>query len=173
MSGERVRGFGNRWLVTAHVHNTVATSSGATYAAGDLVGTKMTFEDVIPEDYGGGSIRSVRLIDYNDQMAAMDLLLFNDDITSGTGAGTNWATGDNVALDVADSDLTSLVAAISIGTGDYKSFADNAVAEVEVDIPFYMEGTRKLYGLLVARGTSAFASTDDLIVTIGVERDAN
>lgn len=171
MAGEGTKGFGNRWLITAHAYNSYGTSSGATYAAGDLVGTKMTFEDVIPEDYGGGAIRSVRLIDYNDQMAAMDLLLFGADLSSSTG-GSMWATGDNAALDLADTDLTSLVAAISIGTGDYKSFADNAVAEKEVDIPFYLEGTRKLYGLLVTRGTPAYASTDDLIITIGVERDA-
>ena len=32
MAGERGKEFGNRWLITAHTYNTVATSSGATYA---------------------------------------------------------------------------------------------------------------------------------------------
>ncbi len=168
MAGEGNQVHANRWVIAARPHN-----STAAYGTADLVGTKMTFEDVIPEDYGGGSIRSVQVLDYSDQMAAVDLILFGDELASNTGAGTTWATGDNAALDIADSDALNIIGAVSIGTGDYHTFSDNAVAVKQVDIPFYIRG-RNLYGLLVSRGAPTYGgSTDEIVVSIGVERDAN
>jgi len=144
--------------------------STVAYTAGDLIGTKMTYDDVVPNDYGGGSIKSVTILDFNKQDKALDLLFFAEDLASGTGAGTNWATGDNAALDVASSDLVNCIGVVSIGTGDYSAFNDNGVATVETDIPFYVRG-KNLYGLMVARGTPAFESASCLYTRIGIERD--
>lgn len=169
MKSEGTKSFGNRVLVQAHAYNTTATG----YAAGDLIGTKITFNDVIQADYGGGAIVSALVINKMDQKTAMDLLVFQEDLASGTGAGTNWATGNNAALAIADSDIVNCIGHISIGTGDYSDGGECAVANVSANLPFSIK-SRKLYGLLVARGAMDMTSgsTDDIIVGLGIERDA-
>jgi hypothetical protein len=138
-----------------------------------LIGTKITFEDVIQADYGGGAIVSALVINKMDQKPALDLLVFQEDLDSGTGAGTNWATGDDAALAVVSSDIVNCIGHISIGTGDYSDAGSCVVANVSANIPFSIK-SRKLYGLLVARGAMDMTSgsTDDLIVGLGIERDA-
>ena len=169
MASEGTKIYNNRVLVQAHAYNTVATG----YVAGDLVGTKITFNDVIQADYGGGAVISALVINKVDQKSVVDLLLFQEDMASGTGAGTNWATGNNAALAVASSDIVNCIGHISIGTGDYSDGGACAVANVSANLPFSIK-SRKLYGLLVARGAinQTGGSTDDIIVGIGVERDA-
>lgn len=161
--------YNNRALIFAHAYNTAATG----YAAGDLVGTKITFEDVIQTDYGGGAIISAVVTNKMDQKSALDLLVFQEDLDSGTGAGTNWSTGNDAALAVASSDIVNCIGHISIGTGDYSDAGACAVANVSANLPFSIK-SRKLYGLLVARGAMDMTSgsTDDILVGIGVERDA-
>ena len=164
MKSEGSKLYNNRWVAEAHAYpSTVA------YTAGDLVGTKLTFADVIQADYGGGEITSVTVVDLAKQLKAMDLIVFSEDLATGTGA-TNWSTGDNAALDVADSDALNCVGKISISTGDYASLNDSAIATKSASLPFYVRG-RNLYGLLVTRGTPTFADTDDLTVKISIERD--
>ena len=160
MKSEGSKLYNSRWVAEAHAYpSTVA------YTAGDLMGTKLTFADVIQADYGGGEITSVTVVDLAKQLTAMDLLLFDELST-----GTAWATGDNAALDVADADALNCIGKISIGTGDYSSLNDNAIATKSTSLPFYVRG-RNLYGLLVTRGTPTFADTDDLTVKISIERD--
>lgn len=169
MKSEGTKLFGNRVLVQAHAYNTAATG----YAAGDLIGTKITFNDVIQADYGGGAIVSALVINKMDQKTAMDLLVFQEDLASGTGAGTNWSTGNDAALAIADSDIVNCIGHISIGTGDYSDGGECAVANVSANLPFSIK-SRKLYGLLIARGAMDMTSgsTDDIIVGLGIERDA-
>ena len=168
MLSEGTKFNNNRWVSSAHPHNSISTGG---YSAGDLIGTKMTFADVIPQDYGGGSLVSIQVIDKAKQSASMDLILFTEDLNSGTGAGTTWATGDDAALVVADSDLLNVAGVLSVGTGDYSIFSANSVAVASANVPFYLR-SRNLYGLLVARGSGTFTSIDDIVVSIGVERDS-
>lgn len=167
--GEGVKLYNSRWVKSARP-TTPSTSTGG-YSAGDLIGTKMTFADVISADQGGGSIVGAIVVDLSKQNSALDLLLFGDDLDSGTGAGTTWATGDDAALDAADSDLATCIGHISIGTGDYSILNDNSIANVSTNLPFYISG-KNLYGLVVARGTPTFASTDELEIRLLIERDA-
>lgn len=166
---EGFKEHGNHVVVSAHAY----PSTGAAYGAGDLVGTKMSFTDILVNDMGGAAIKSVQVVDKGKQVKALDLILFNENLASNTGAGTIWATGDNTALVVADSDLLNAVALVSVGTGDYSAFSANAIAVVTTDLPIYIRSGRGLYGLLVARGTPTYTSTDDLVVSLGVALDSN
>lgn len=167
MNSEGSKIHGNHVVRSAYPY----PGSTADYAANDLIGTKMTFSDVVPADRGSGQIRSVTVIDLDGNVKAMDLFLFSSDLNTGIGA-TNWSTGDNVALAFADSDLLNCVGAVSISTGDYKATAaTGAVAFKEVAIPFSID-SRTLYGLLKSKGAPAFSDSTKISIGIGIERDA-
>jgi len=164
-NSEGSRLHNNRWVTEAHPYPLSTTA----YAAGDLIGTKMTFPDVIQADYGGGEITNVTVIDKGKQLKALKLLIFEEDLGANTGVGTTWSTGDNATLRVADSDAVECAGVISIGTGDYTSLADNTIASKSASLPFYVKG-RNLYGLLVSGGTGSYDS-DDIVIKLGIERD--
>ena len=165
MGSERLRVHGNRIIRKMPCY-----TSTIAYGAGDLVGTKITFSDVITADQGGGSIKSLVLTDKSKQNSKLDLLLFDEEFSTGT--GTKWATGDNGALVVADSDAVNCIGIVNLATGDYSVLSANSIANTEVDIPFYLSG-RHMFGLLVARGTPTYTSTVDLQLALGIERDNN
>ena len=168
MTGEGRKANGNRWIIEAQ-----PTLSTSAYDTGDLAGAKLTFEDVISEDYGGGAIVSMQVIDAAAQNAELHLILFDEDLNSGTGAGTNWATGDNVALSIASSDLANCVGVVDVSTGDYLAAAANSTAIKTHNVPFYLEGKRKLYGLLYVKGAPTYTASNALNIRLGIERDAN
>lgn len=164
-NSEGSRLYNNRWMTEAHPYpNTDA------YGAGDLVGTKMEFADAIQADYGAGEIVSVVVVDKDKQSKALDLLIFTEDLAANTGAGTTWATGNNAALRVADSDAMNCIGKISVSTGNYSVLSDNSIAVTTTGLPFYIKGSRSLYGLVVSRGTPTY-STDGLLIRLGIERD--
>lgn len=154
----------NKFLsVEAHSYS----STGGAYADGDLIGAKMTFTNIIREDIGGAVITSAQLIDASTQAAAVDLLLFNADLSTGTPGDT----GDNAAFDIDDADLANLIGIISFSTGDYSQFADNEIATVnDINLLIQLEDVQDIYGALVSRGTPTYTSTDDLIVRLNFER---
>jgi len=148
-----------------------APGDSSAYADGDLIGTKLTFTDVVANDRGGGLIKNVIIVDLDGNSAEMDLFLFDTDLetNTGTGAKTNWSTGDNAAADICDSDALNIIGAINISTGDYAA-AGAGIAAVEVDLPFYVPG-RNMYGIVVSGGTPQFNSTGTLLVKLAIERD--
>ena len=140
------------------------------YADGDLIGTKMTFENAVPNEYGGGRIRNVTIIDKDGNAKKMELFIFDQDLgNTGTGK-TNWATGNNAALSIGDSDAENIVGVINLSTGDYIAATGAGVTTVNVDLPFYAK-SRNLYGLLQSGADPQFNSTGTVVVRLGIERD--
>lgn len=149
------------------VRNRSATPSISTsaYADGDLIGTKLTFTAALRSSGGAsGALQSATLTDLAAQNAAIDLILFNADPTSTTFT-------DNAAFDIADADLSKVVARVAFTASDYFSFADNSVAQVD-SLGLGLSGpSRDLYGALVSRGTPTYATASDLTVRIAVWSD--
>ncbi len=144
---------------------TVDTSA---YASGDLIGGKLTFNNALGDQSGTGAVNSIKIVDQAAQASDLDLVIFSSN-------PTNTTFTDQVALDIADADLSKVVAVITLGSSTRFSFADNSVHYIgSLYIP--VQGATSntvLYGALVSRGTPTFAASTDVSVTLGVTPDSN
>lgn len=145
---------------TAQVSATPTITAAGIYAAGDLVGGKLSFSSAVRSAGGGGMLHTVTITDLGKQDAVLDLVLFDSDPS-----GTTFT--DNDPLDVADADLTKIVGVVQVLT--YTDFNDNSVAcEPAAGIVFKLASGTTLYGALVARTAPTYASTSDLTVRLGI-----
>lgn len=145
---------------TTLIQVTPTISAASIYTAKDAIGGIMTFANASRISTGGGILESVTIVDKDQEMAAMDLVLF-----SATIAGT---VTDNAAFDPDDATLLNCVASIPILTGDYADFNDNSVAFRSGLGVAYTCAATSLFGALVARGTPTYTGTSDIVVTLGV-----
>jgi hypothetical protein len=165
-ASEGVKEFGNMW---ESLSNEIAPSTSI-YADLDVVGTLLTFPDVIQSDRGGGEIVDAVLYDTSSVTAPLELLLFSTKPT----AATKTATGDNATLILADTDLPKVCGAITFSTGGVQHlFGDNAVHFADTDLPkaFYTN-ERSLYGVLLSRGTPTYSCGNIMGVKLIVKRDS-
>lgn len=116
--------------------------------AADALGTKTTF--IVPEQ---GVIETLRFTDLDNEDAAIDVLLFNADITSGA---------NGVAYDMADGDRTAYMGQIKISNSDYSSLADNSVAVVPNVGLAYSCPSGVITVQLVVRTAPTYAADGDL-----------
>lgn len=131
------------------------------YAAGDVVGSKLTLAGAVRAAGGGGIIQSVRLADKAKQNAATDVVFFAAD------PATSVFT-DNAVATVADADLLLSAGHVSIAAADYASFADNSLATVGgVGLAVKLDSGVDLFAILVTRGAPTYANGDlELEVTV-------
>ncbi len=124
------------------------------YATGDAVGVSFTLN--VPQH---GIIHSARLFDQSDQEIALDIVMFDAAITSGT---------NNDTYDMADADASKYIGHLSITNADYASFADNAVAVAGNFSIVYTINTGTMTIQVVTRGAPTYAAVTDLSIAIGV-----
>lgn len=148
---------------TTRIQVTPTISAAGIYAAKDAIGGIMTFANATRTSGSGGILESVTIVDKDQEMAAMDLVLF-----SATIAGT---VTDNAAFDPTDADMLNCVGWVPILTGDYADFNDNALAVRSGLGIAYTCAATSLFGALVARGTPTYTGTSDIVVTLGVVPD--
>jgi hypothetical protein len=165
-NSEGNREFANTWEALS---NEIAPST-TIYADLDVVGTLLTFPDVIQSDIGGGEIVDAMIIDSSTVSAPLELLLFNTTLS----AGTKTATGDNAPLIMVDTDLPKVCASITFSTGGNQHiFADNVVHFADTDLPksFYST-SRNLYGLILSRGTPTYSCGNIMAAKLIIKRDS-
>lgn len=151
---------GNATMLTAQ--NTCST---AAYAAGRLLGAKMTFTSAARVAGGGGKIQSLVLTDLAMQSTPMDIVFMRANPVSTTFT-------DNTALTVNDNDLQNVVGHVPIAVADYAAFADNCVATVRnIGLRFKFASGADLYAFAVARSTPTYASSTDLKLMLNIEQD--
>lgn len=140
---------------------TPAISTGV-YAAKDAVGALMTFANAARSSGGSGIVQAVQIEDKGQQLAALDLVLFDRSITAPT---------DNAIFAPTDTELGYCVGVVPILAGDYADLSTNAVANRSgLGLEFVLNGT-DLFGVLVARGTPTYTSTGDLVVSLSILQD--
>ena len=166
-TSEGKRDYANTWEVLS---NEIAPST-AIYADLDVVGTLLTFPDVIQSDIGGGEIVDAAIIDTSSVSAPLELLLFS----STPSTDTKTATGDNATLILADTDAPKVCASITFSTGGNQIvLADNILHFADTDLPksFYLSGGRDLYGLIISRGTPTYSCGQILAAKLVDKRDS-
>lgn len=141
------------------------TVEAAAYAAGDLIGGKLSIT-VPPWAAGGGAgflIQSVAVVDQAKQSAALDVLFFNEDPSATTFT-------ENAPLDVADGDMGKIVGFASLSV--YTALNDNSFGLIgNLALPCVLAaGGSTLYAAIVSRGAPTFAATTDVKLRIGLVR---
>jgi hypothetical protein len=142
------------------------TITAGAYSAGDAIGGLLEFENAASVYQQSGIIRNVVITDRAKQSVAMNLWLFNRSFTP---------TVDNAAFTPTDADLDNCIGVINFVAANWFPAAASSVATTTALIPpFYFKlqdpGDASLYGQLVAVGTPTYAATNDLSITLVIER---
>lgn len=144
------------------ISQTPTVSTTPAYTAKDAVGGLLTFANAVRASGGSGLLQSIHVVDKGQQMANLDLVLFDATFTAPT---------DNAIFAPSDAELATCVGVIPIYAGDYNDFSTNSVAtKPAVGLEFVLAGT-SLFGALVTRGTPTYTSTSDLTVILTVLQD--
>lgn len=152
--------------LTSHDHRlrkvtitpTIDTSA---YAADDLVGGKLIFQDALFGTRGAsGLLQTAQLTDAAQQDATLELLLFDADPTATTFT-------DNAAFTLAAADIPKLCARVSFS--DYLQVGGISVARVEnLAAPALTIDGGTLHGALISKGTPTYSSAGNLTLTLTV-----
>lgn len=146
-------------VVRLAVTPTVSTTPA--YAAKDAIGGLLTFSNAARASGGSIWIDRVQIEDKGQQMAALDLVLFDRTFSAPT---------DNAIFAPTDVELATCIGVVPIIAADYKDFSTNSVADRPVGLEAVLNGT-DLFGALVARGTPTYTGTSDIVVTVTVAQD--
>lgn len=139
---------------------TVTPVIGGTYAVNDQIGGVTTVYPVSKETYQSGAIiSSITLVDKGDQRAQLDVLLFGSD-PSGTISSV-----DNDAFAISDTGLGLVLGKYTIFPIDYIQLSGNAVATINVDLPYQRHGETELYMVIVSRAAPTY-SLGDLVFKV-------
>jgi hypothetical protein len=151
--------------LTKVISNTPTITTGA-YAAGDLIGSKLTLANATFPGIFSGKVQSVVLTDLDAESADIDVVFFSSDPSATT------FTNDS-ALDIADADLPKVICRVSVIGTNYAAFVDNSAATVvNVGCPFETANPSvTLYAALVAREAVTYTGTTDLTLRVGIEQD--
>ena len=142
------------------VAETAAVVDTNIYAAGDLVGGKLTFSSFGETDLAGGIIQSVIIIDLDKEDTNKDVIFFDAD-------PSNTTFSENAALDVHDTDILNIIGVAQVTT--WMDFNDNSVGQVlGLNMPFVIPSGKSLFAAMVERGTPTYTGTGDLTVRVGV-----
>lgn len=141
---------------TATYEKTLTTTAGA-YSASDVVGGLIT----IP--FADGIIRRIKVVDDDNQGAALDLYLFS---------GAPTAIADNGAFATAFTlaDHKKWIRKLSIATGDWQTINSNKTAFVayqsseNLGIDFASDDGVNIYAYIVCTGTPTYTSTAGLYI---------
>lgn len=160
--------FAQNYPHTQFISTSPTVDTGA-YATGDLIGGKLTFTGALRNTTNAGYITSVLITDLAAQSADLELVLFSTNPT-----GTTFT--DQAAFDVADADVTKIVAVIALGSTSRFNFNDNGVKYLgSLAIPLGVTPANTagtiIYGALVSRGTPTFAASTDVSVVLGISQD--
>lgn len=140
-----------------------AITSASVYAAGNIVGGLMTFNNAFANS--SGILQSIIIKSKSIQTSAFKLYLFSQQPTNST-----WT--DKTAPAINALDLAYLVdffifAAPDSGLGTMTIYSQDGLGKAIANTA----GGNQLYGVLVAVGTPTFNSSSDISVALGVIQD--
>lgn len=131
------------------------TVSTTAYAAGDVVGTKMTLAGATRLAAGSGIVQALLLHSKGALTGSFDVLLFSADPSASTFT-------DNAALALNVADFDKLIGIVHIT--DWTSLGTPSLGQaLSLGLPFKLAASNSsLYAVLVARGTPTLVSTSAL-----------
>jgi len=136
----------------------------AAYADGDQLGVALPLANALDEPSDTATILSVTVLDKAQQQTDFDILFFN----AAPATGANHAPAAISGAEMAAKFLGS----VKIRATDYADLAAVSYASV-IGLGLMLQGhqSKTLYAVLVCRGAPTFASTSDLVVSVGIAQD--
>jgi hypothetical protein len=124
------------------------------YGSGDLMGNKIALTNANATN-PAGLLTFITAQDLTKQDGAFDVVFFDADPSATTFT-------ENSALDIADADLTKVIAVVKIIATDYADFNDNSTATKSSlgGIPFNAAAGGTLYACLVSRDTKTYGANE-------------
>ena len=133
-----------------------------TYASGDVLADTQLVTGIFPNPEKPGVIRSVVILDKDDQGNALDLLFLEDASSIGT---------ENQAVSVADAAADSIFGVIEVASGDYVDLVNSQiVAKHDLYIPIKPAAadTNSIGVAAIARGTPTHTASG-VTLKLGIE----
>lgn len=155
----------------------ISTDAGSAYAAGDLIGGKLTLNvDRFFQQAAGrfgtegnairtGMIRNLTLLDMHQLREGYTLFLFDADPSS-------TVFTENVRFNPTSNDFRNILGSIRIHSGQYCNVQSKAVAHIgNVGQIFRTRSGQNLFAALVARdGSRTYAGSAGLTLRLGIEQ---
>jgi hypothetical protein len=122
------------------------------YAIGDVLAATQAVADALRVNSGTGLLQSIKLLDKDDQGAALDLYFLNANNTIGT---------ENDAVGVSDANADAILAKVAIGAADWTDLGGCRLAFMgNLAIPIQAaSGTTTLYIAAVSQGTGTYSAS--------------
>jgi hypothetical protein len=136
--------------------------AAAAFAAGDIVGGKLTLANAVRVAGGKGAWTSLSLLDKAKQNAALQIILFKADLAG--------AYDDNDAEAISAADLLNFLHVVEIEAGDYVDLANGSLISLGFDLPVAAASGTSLYALVVAVDAPTYTE-NALQLTFGFERN--
>lgn len=153
---------GGGQTLTAQATPTIDTTI---YAAGQVIGGKLTLPSLLGTGALGGIFQSFTVTDKAKQTAAMTLVLFSADPSSTT--FTN-----HTALTVNAADVAKIIGQVSLLATDYQSVANLSIgSKPGIGMSFSVPSGTTLYACLIANGTPTYGTASDLLLSVSVISD--
>lgn len=135
------------------------------YAAGQVMGGKLTLATAVESAASGGVIGTVTITDKAKQNAAIAVVFFNADPSATT--FTNHS-----ALTVNAADQAKIIGHVVLAAAEYLSLSNIAVGtHPNAGISFKLPAGTTLYACLISQGTPTYASASDLVLGVGILGD--
>ena len=137
------------------------TITAGLYSTADAVGGLLTFANLSKHPDSSAILRGILVKDESLQAVDLELILFSETFS---------ATDDNAAMSVSDADILNCLGSVAID--QWFSYVASSIAVIkDVNLPIKLSGASgSLFGQLVARSTPTYVATDDLTVTLLLER---
>ena len=156
-SATAAAGFTDPRPNTASVSKTL-TITASSYTANFALGGIIDFGAIARASGGGLLITGATLADSGQVNAQIDLLLFNADPTNGT-----YTDHGAITANYTDTKMIQGVVPFYVYTN---IAATESVSHVDLQTQIVLNGTQHLYGVMIVRTASTFASTTGLTVTL-------
>ena len=149
------------------------TTPTAEVASGDVLAdtqqlfleSRGTDPNAMPRNSGSLILVNAQVIDKGDQAPALDIVVLRSNVSLGT---------ENSAPDISDANAVEVLKVINIEAGDYNDMGAWQLAE-KVQIATVLQGdvdAKTLYVGLIARETYTPGAASNLVVRLGVMREA-
>lgn len=136
------------------------TVTAALYAAGNQVGTKLTFASMARATGQGGVLQTAILRDKAGQNVAYDLFLFDAD-------PTNTTFTDKTAAALNTADVAKLIGVVQFGGIALGAASTMGVLTAAgLGLAYKLTSGTSIFGMLVTRGAPTYASTSDVSVDL-------
>ena len=140
---------------------TPAVTAGA-YAAGDVVGGRLTFANAARAAGLGGAILNVTIVDDAGQDSEMELWVFNSDPT---------AIADNAAFVPAEADLHTLAGIFSTTDSTWRAAGTPSACHIVQATRYDPSAGTSIFAYLVDRTGGTLVAVDDITVILHVLQD--